>query len=313
MPPGCNPRRPPTFASPSAGQRDLAGKGRGATITKAHHVEDIMTTQHSSSALRSGLFLLACVALAVQLGCGSRSSSNGGSASADSGDPGNTGSGSSSSSGSTAGGGGTPLFNGRDLSGWHYLKGESLDGRNQSTDGRFQSKDGTLVIRDADSKGDSTTVRELWTTQEYNKDFVLTLEFKAANEAHAAVMIYNQPIPVGDFLRRGEQTHLKKFRNDDWNELEVTVKLVCTAAGRELTNDDKLDVVYKDGQANPILNGKAISPSPISLHVYAYPKVNGEALQPSPRFLLQQPRGRIGLRSGYGRIDFRNIRIRQLN
>jgi hypothetical protein len=277
----------------------------------AHHVEDIMTTQHPMT--RSGLFLLACVALALQLGCGSRSSSNGGSASADSGGgPGSsTGSGSSSSGGKPATGG-TPLFNGRDLSGWHYLKGESLEGRSESTDGRFQSKDGALVIRYADNKGDSSSVRELWTTHEYNKEFVLTLEFKAGNEAHGAVMIHDQPIRIADYLRRGEQTHLKKFRNDDWNELEVTVKLVCHADGRDLTNADKLDVVYKDGQANPILNGKAISPSEISLHVYAYPKVNGEALAPWGRTPVL-PRGRIGLRSGFGRIEFRNIRIRELN
>src|SRR5262245_17807490 len=73
-----------------------------------------------------------------------------------------------------------PLFDGAELTGWRYGK-EALHRVNETPDKRFSVKDGTIVLatKDKDGKKD---VRELISVREFARDFVLKLEFKAANE-----------------------------------------------------------------------------------------------------------------------------------
>jgi hypothetical protein len=120
----------------------------------------------------------------------------------------------------------TQLFNGKDLSGWVYGKGEKaekLSGKNESADKRFEAKEGAIVAnaKDKDGKGG---IRDLWTAQEFDKDFNLKLEFKAGEKADSGVYIRGPQLQIRDFIRRGEQKQLKNFKNDDWNELDITVK-----------------------------------------------------------------------------------------
>jgi hypothetical protein len=121
----------------------------------------------------------------------------------------------------------TSLFNGKDLSGWEYQikKGdkEDLKDKTESSDKRFQVMDGVIVAnaKDAGGKGG---IKDLYTTKLFDKDFNLKLEFRAAEKADSGVYIRGPQLQVRDFIRRGEQKQLQKFKNDGWNELDITVK-----------------------------------------------------------------------------------------
>ena len=71
----------------------------------------------------------------------------------------------------------TLLFNGTDLTGWGYKSGEKFDGKKESSDARYTAKDGMIVVNPG--KG----IAQLWTTQEFPKDFELRLDFRARIDA----------------------------------------------------------------------------------------------------------------------------------
>ena len=50
------------------------------------------------------------------------------------------------------------------------------------------------------------------------------MQFRAENKADSGVYIRGPQLQVRDFIRRNEQKHLKNFKNDDWNDLVITVK-----------------------------------------------------------------------------------------
>jgi len=118
-----------------------------------------------------------------------------------------------------------PLFNGKDLTGWLYpgKKGMALDGKTETPDKRFEVKDGVVVANAKDASGKGG-IKDLYTVKEFDKDFILKLEFRAASKADSGVYIRGPQLQVRDFIRRNEQKQLTKFKNDDWNELEITVK-----------------------------------------------------------------------------------------
>ncbi|HZT82212.1 MAG TPA: DUF1080 domain-containing protein [Gemmataceae bacterium] len=133
----------------------------------------------------------------------------------------------------------TSLFNGKDLTGWKYVGSkESLEGKTETADKRFQVVDGVIVANEKDARGKGG-IRDLYTTRPFNKDFHLKLEFRAAPKADSGVYIRGPQLQVRDYIRRGEQKQLKKFKNDDWNELDITVK---------------------DGVATCLCNGEPLSP-----------------------------------------------------
>ena len=203
----------------------------------------------------------------------------------------------------------TPLFNGTDLSGWHLGK-EVLHKQPETPDKRFYAAGGILVLASKDKDGNKGG-KHLVALREFSKDFILKLEFKASQEAKAYLTVRNVQIPVGDYLRIGEQKHLKKvFKNDDWNELEVTVKMVAHADGRRMTDADHLEVSFQNGKATAKVNGKSVDPNGISIWIEGSARVNGVHLQHYPVHLIT--RGHVGLKSDDGKIEFRNIRFREL-
>lgn len=117
------------------------------------------------------------------------------------------------------------LFNGKDLTGWRYPKRNSkpMDGKTQTPDGRIEVKDGAIVMKARDSKG-QRGIRDLYTKKEFGSDFILKLQFKAGLKADSGVYIRGPQLQIRDFIRRGEQKQLKKFKNDDWNDLQIYVK-----------------------------------------------------------------------------------------
>jgi hypothetical protein len=113
----------------------------------------------------------------------------------------------------------TQLFNGKDLTGWVYngQKGESMDGKTETPDKRFEVKDGIIVANIG--KG----IRDLYTKQQYNKDFVFKCEFRAAPKADSGVYIRGNQLQVRDYPTVGPYKNLKKFKDGDWNLLEIIV------------------------------------------------------------------------------------------
>ena len=132
----------------------------------------------------------------------------------------------------------TSLFNGKDLSGWRYpgAKGRDMDGQTETPDKRVAVENGVIVMNEKDSKGKGG-IRDLYTSKTFDKDFHLKLEFRAAAKADSGVYIRGPQLQVRDFIRRGEQKHMKKFKNDDWNELDIAVtgtEAICRVNGERL-------------------------------------------------------------------------------
>jgi hypothetical protein len=125
-------------------------------------------------------------------------------------------------------GGFTTLYNGKDLTGWGYRDKEqkileSFDGKLEASDGRYTAKQEILVVNKHDpAKG--PRLRQLWTTQEFPKNFILKLEFRAAVNADSGVFLRKPQLQCRDYLVAGPYKELKKYKAQDWNEIVVTVK-----------------------------------------------------------------------------------------
>ena len=125
----------------------------------------------------------------------------------------------------------TPLFNGKDLTGWQYKNGDKFDGKTESSDARYTAKDGMIVVNPG--KG----IAQLWTTQEFPKDFELRLEFRAAVNADSGLFVRKPQLQVRDYLVAGPYKKLEKYKPQDWNEIVVVVKGTtahCTCNGEVL-------------------------------------------------------------------------------
>ena len=130
------------------------------------------------------------------------------------------------------------LFNGKDLTGWGY-KTNHFDGKTASSDGRYTAKAGILVVNPREPR----LMQVLWTTREFPKDFHLKLEFRAAVNADSGIFIRKPQLQCRDYLVAGPYKELKKYKPQEWNEIEVTVKdgvAHCTCNGEVL--EDALKV-----------------------------------------------------------------------
>lgn len=151
----------------------------------------------------------------------------------------------------------TSLFNGKDLTGWRYPKtnSRSMDGQSETPDRRISVVNGVIVMNEKDNAGKGG-IRDLYTSKSFDKDFHLKLEFRAAAKADSGVYIRGPQLQVRDFIRRGEQKQMKKFKNDDWNELDITVtgtEAVCRVNGELLA---KMKVPAKGGIGLQAESGK---------------------------------------------------------
>jgi hypothetical protein len=89
--------------------------------------------------------------------------------------------------------------------------------------GRYTAKPGILVVNAHDAaKG--PRIRQLWTTQEFPKNFILKLEFRAAVNADSGIFLRKPQLQCRDYLVAGPYKQLKKYKAQDWNEIIVTVK-----------------------------------------------------------------------------------------
>lgn len=156
------------------------------------------------------------------------------------------------------------LFNGKDLTGWGYRATEpkgkpnapnqpagkeavTFDGKAESNDGRYAAINGRLVVT---TPAEGRRVQQLWTTQEFPKDFILKLEFRATPYADSGVFIRGPQLQCRDYLLAGPYTELKKYAPQQWNELVVTVKGTvahCTCNGEVLNEAMSVPVTGEIG------------------------------------------------------------------
>ena len=139
------------------------------------------------------------------------------------------------------------LFNGSDLTGWCYREGEkadakisaNFDGKNAATDGRFSAKDGVLTVHPKAPR----QIQKIFTQREFSRNFVLRLEFRADVNADSGIYVRGPQLQCRDYLVAGPYKDLKKYRAQDWNEIEIVVKdgvAHCTCNGELLTADMKV-------------------------------------------------------------------------
>lgn len=127
------------------------------------------------------------------------------------------------------------LFNGKDLTGWGYQT-NNFNGKTVADDGRYSATNGFLVVNPHNPET-GPRYRQLWTTQEFPKNFILKLEFRAAVNADSGVYIRKPQLQCRDYLVAGPYKDLKQYKPQDWNEIVVTVTngvAHCTCNGEVL-------------------------------------------------------------------------------
>ncbi len=206
------------------------------------------------------------------------------------------------------------LFNGNDLTGWRYKgsKGK-LDGQTATLDGRIKVENGLIVMMPKDSKGKGG-IKDLYTLANYDKSFHLKLQFRAALKSDSGVYVRGPQLQVRDFIRRNERKHLKKFKNDDWNDLDIVVRnaILTRVNGNLLGPKDKLELAVVGGKPTARLNGKDVEARNVSIAPGALAECscNGEFLE---RMTNVPATGGIGLQAEDGKFEFRRVRVKVLD
>jgi hypothetical protein len=124
------------------------------------------------------------------------------------------------------------LFNGQDLTGWGYLT-NNFDGKIASDDGRYSAADGILTVHPRVPR----LVQKISTTREFSNDFNLRLKFRASTNADSGIFIRKPQLQCRDYLVAGPYKDLKKYKPQDWNEIDITVTngvAYCTCNGEVL-------------------------------------------------------------------------------
>ena len=135
------------------------------------------------------------------------------------------------------------LYNGKDLTGWGYRDKEqkvleSFDGKTEASDGRYTAK-GECIIVNPEDKAKGPHLRQMWSAQEFPKDFILKIEFRAAVNADSGIFLRKPQLQCRDYLVAGPYKELKKYKAQDWNTIIVTVKdniAHCECNGEVLEN-----------------------------------------------------------------------------
>ena len=91
------------------------------------------------------------------------------------------------------------LFNGKDLSGWCYSSDDKFDGKRESSDARYSAKEGVLTVHSVTPR----RVSKIWTTQEFPKNFVLRIEFRAEVNADSGIYLRSPQLQCRDYLVAG--------------------------------------------------------------------------------------------------------------
>lgn len=137
------------------------------------------------------------------------------------------------------------LFNGHDLTGWGF-KTNNFDGKTVSNDGRYVAKNGRLIVT---TPPEGSRIQQLWTTQQFPKNFTLKLEFRATPNADSGIFIRQPQLQCRDYPLAGPYKKLQHYKPQDWNEVVIVVKdgvAHCTC------NGEVLEAAYKVPPTGPI-------------------------------------------------------------
>lgn len=145
------------------------------------------------------------------------------------------------------------LYNGKDLTGWGYRtnlyegKAANLAGKAISDDGRYSGTNGVLAVHPRTPR----LMQIIWTTQEFPKDFILKLEFRAAVNADSGIFIRKPQLQCRDYLVAGPDKYkqLKQYKPQDWNEIVVTV---TNGVAHCTCNGEVLEAAMKVPETGPI-------------------------------------------------------------
>jgi hypothetical protein len=165
------------------------------------------------------------------------------------------------------------LFNGKDLTGWGFRatseaekqsiakwragdpkmplwpivdQAIAFEGKTSSPDGRYVAKNGRLIVT---TPAEGRRIQQISTTQEFPRNFVLRLEFRATPNADSGIFIRGPQLQCRDYLLAGPYKKLKNYRAGEWNEIEVTVK---DNVGFALCNGEVLESAMKLPSTGPI-------------------------------------------------------------
>ena len=128
------------------------------------------------------------------------------------------------------------LFNGKDLTGWGYPNGAKFDGLTEvpGDDKRYKVVNGLLTVY---ARTPQQRTLELRTTAKFTGDFILKLEFRAGVRADSGIFIRGPQLQCRDYSTMGPYRNLTKYKPQEWNEVEITVKggtALCTCNGEVL-------------------------------------------------------------------------------
>ena len=165
------------------------------------------------------------------------------------------------------------LFNGRDLTGWGFRPtpdadkeaarkwqasdknappwpiveaAVNFDGQIASPDGRYVARNGRLIVT---TPPEGRKIQQLYTTQDFPKNFILRLEFRATPNADSGVFLRGRQLQCRDYPLAGPYKNLKNYRSGDWNEIEVTVQ---DGVAHSLCNGEVLEAAMKLPATGPV-------------------------------------------------------------
>ncbi len=125
---------------------------------------------------------------------------------------------------------------------------EKFDGKAESSDaGRYSARDGILTVNFP--KGQERLISQLYTVEEFPKDFTLKLEFRASVNADSGIFLRKPQLQCRDYLAAGPYKDLKKYKPQDWNQIEVVVK---DGVARCTCNGEVLEAEFKLPETGPI-------------------------------------------------------------
>jgi len=203
----------------------------------------------------------------------------------------------------------TPLFNGKDLAGWVY--GRHADGRENRTGKGYQVEDGVLFTTKADGGN-------LFTEKQY-ANFILRFEFKLTENANNGIGI-RAPL-VGDAAYTGIEIQVLDDSGTEYTKLRPAqyhgsiYHMFAARRGHQkpVGEWNSEEITVNGRRITVTLNGVTITEGDLD-------EVKDEALLERHRD-LSQPEGSRGIANttghigllGHGtRVEFRNIRIREL-
>ncbi len=203
----------------------------------------------------------------------------------------------------------TPLFNGKDLSGWVY--GRRGDGTENRTGKGYQVENGVLVTTKEDGGN-------LFTEKQY-ADFVLRFDFKLTENANNGIGI-RAPL-VGDAAYVGMEIQVLDDSGSEYRNLRpaqyhgsIYQMFPATRGHQKPVGEWNVEEITVQGRKVVVkLNGTTITEGNLD-------DVKDEALLAKHRDLskpegsrgIANTTGHIGLLGHGTRVEFRNIRIKAL-